>query len=283
MKEDRIFFDNQDNQDNQDNHDNQDNQDNHDTQDNQGNQDSQENHDNQNIWKEPPLHWAVKHNHWALFCFLHFVLGARITAKNGRRQFLSEILTSLQNRTPNSIFQKASVYQILKNLDPFVETDIEKDVLLEVLLIYKSFQNLRLPKLKKTLLHAAKRDHGEALQFFIDSKHVLDIQNPEDTNKSVLHYLIEHNNLNCLEILKTKVNVNAVDKFNQSPVFYALKYDNPECLSALLQLTDLEINKEDDQGRSGINDILQKRQVYLATSISSRFCISPQKFLKSCT
>ena len=197
---------------------------------------------------------------------------------------MSEILTSLQNKTPNSIFQKASVYHILKNLDPFVETDNEKDVLLEVLLIYKDFKSLRLPKLKKTLLHAAKRDHDNsaiALKIFIDSKHVLDIQNPEDTNKSVLHYLIEHNNVNCLEILKTKVNVNAVDKFNQSPVFYALKYDNPECLSALLQLTDLEINKEDDQGRSGINDILQKRQVYLATSISSRFCISPQKFLKS--
>ncbi len=112
---------------------------------------------NENIYsfmKKPPLQWAFEHSKWALFAFLHYILGANIKAKCSSQQ----CLTFFQTKSEQSKLQIACFYAILRELDNYVESDDERESLIQLLLLYGKYT---LPKLNKTLLYAAKKDHAD--------------------------------------------------------------------------------------------------------------------------
>jgi len=156
------------------------------------------------IFRDPPIHWAVKNENWVLFCLLYFVLGASITAKNQNGQFVIQYMEGLKKKAKSRMgrsCQKSAIFQILKHLDPLTETDEEKDAVLSLFLESHPRRILKLPKLNKSLIYSAKCPNNEALRLFIDLNYPLDVQDPAEVNKSVLHYLVEQRNEQMLEII----------------------------------------------------------------------------------
>ena len=210
--------------------------------------------------REPPLQWALDHSQWALFWFLHYILGASIKAKSSSQQSLTFFTTKFEQTK----WQNACLYAMLKELDYYVESEEEKESLIELLLFYG---NHTLPELNQTLLYAAKKDHAEALKLFISSNHSLNIQDQKDVKKSVLHHLVEHNNINCLKLLRfSEIKFNAVDKFMQTALHYAVKDNRSKCLQIMLESGAIDasiLNAKDNQQQSAIE---------LAYALKSKEC-----------
>ena len=154
-----------------------------------------------NVFSHPPMHLAVKNGRWGMFCFLYFVLGATMTAKDKEGHFIIKYDESLKRKATRigRFFQRLSVVQILKHLDVCVESATEKENLIDLIAESKSYGIRKLNKLDRSLIYGIKTGKDDAVNVLIDLDHDLDVQDPEEANKSVLHHLVEQSKPDLLE------------------------------------------------------------------------------------
>ena len=125
-----------------------------------------------------------------------------MTAKDKEGHFIIKYDESLKRKAETRIgrfFQRLSVVQILKHLDVCVESAAEKENLIDLIAESKSYGIRKLNKLDRSLIYGVKTGKDDAVNVLIDLDHDLDVQDPEEANKSVLHHLVEQSKPDLLE------------------------------------------------------------------------------------
>jgi ankyrin repeat protein len=184
------------------------------------------------IWKDPPMHLLSRHSHFLSFYTLH-IFGASIAAKNSDGLFPINISVN----KPASAFQGLVLKAVLAELGPVVSSLEEKNLLLNVLVHYKKNSNRPVPELNRLMLHAAKHNHTEALDIFLESKQNFNVQDSEYETKSILHFLIENNTSSYYveKFIEKGANVNSRDNENKTPLHIAVERKDIEMARMLIQ------------------------------------------------